>query len=72
MTPKPWYMSKLIWLGTAQLLGGLALIAEALVKWTESGGDPQTLFTALVPSVSGLLTIVFRLITKQPIGTPTE
>lgn len=72
MTSKAWYQSKLVWLGVAQLLGGLGLVAEALVKWTEGGAATNDLMVALIPSVTGLLTIVFRLITKQPIGTPTE
>lgn len=56
---KQWYQSKLLWLGVLQ-------IVVAVVEYL--AGLPVG--TTVVQAVSGILTIVLRLITTQGIGTP--
>lgn len=56
MEPKPWYRSKTFWAGIAAVFTGIGL-------WLETG-ELATLSTAVV----GMLMIVFRIVTKQPIG----
>lgn len=53
---KKWYNSKLIWFGATELIAGTAKFFV--------DGDP----TALAGAATGIITIILRLITKQPIG----
>ena len=53
---KKWYLSKLLWLGVLEIAVGVANYIATL--------DPGTSISVIT---AGVLTIVFRIITKQPI-----
>ena len=54
---KPWYKSKLFWLGALEILAGVAELAISYLESPEAG-------VAFI--VKGLLTIYGRYVTKQP------
>lgn len=61
MDAKKFYVSKLFWLGVIQVvIGGLGLVAPFL----EAGVYTPAAYVALA---SGVLTIVLRFVTDQPI-----
>ena len=54
---KSWYKSKLFWLGVLQILGSVAsYLADAIQTEATIGGI-----------IFGVLTIIFRYVTKQPV-----
>lgn len=56
MEPKPWYQSKTFWAGVGAIFVGIGI-------WLETGD-----IVALGTSVTGMVMIVFRIVTKQPLG----
>lgn len=57
MEVKHWYTSKLFWLGVLEIAGGIALYIEGL-----------PVETSAITIVSGIITIIFRFVTKTAIG----
>jgi hypothetical protein len=55
--PKPWYKSRTFWTGVAAVVAGIGL-------WLETG-ELATLLT----SVTGLVMIILRIVTNQPIDS---
>jgi hypothetical protein len=66
MEPKKWYTSKILWVAVVMIiLGAIPLVADLLKVVM-----PQSLevATAILTFISGILTLVFRvLFTNQPI-----
>ena len=56
MEAKKWYLSKLVWLGVLEIAVGIAQYIAAL----PAGASVATV-------VAGCLTIIFRIVTNQPI-----
>lgn len=54
---KPWYKSKMFWLGIAQILGGMAEVVTTGLQTDEGLGF----------IITGVLTVIFRYVTNQPI-----
>ena len=55
MEPKPWWQSKTFWAGVSAIVAGVAM-------WVQGLGI-ETLLT----SATGMLMIILRIVTKQPL-----
>ncbi len=65
MENKPWYTSKTLW---ANILAGIATLSVAF--GFDLGLTPETQVT-IIGGFMAVLNIVLRLVTNQPIGTPS-
>ena len=61
---KPWYTSRLIWLGIAQ--SGIA-VAEFIGAWLRDTPSPDP--HAYVLLATGILTIIVRFLTTKAVGS---
>jgi len=57
MENQVWWRSKLVWLGVLEIAVGVAVYISTL--------EPGTSISVIV---AGVLTIVFRIVTKQPLS----
>ena len=65
---KPFYFSKLFWLGMVQLVASLGTFVSEFVGTDFDWSTWQTINFPLL--VSGLVTVIFRWYTDQPITSP--
>ena len=61
MNGKPWFKSRTVWLGVLEIAGGIAEFIAGL---------PAEASAATI--VAGIVTIIIRFLTKQPIGRATD
>lgn len=65
LSAKPWWRSLTVWLGLLELAVGLLDVAA------ESGLTGDSVDGVLL-TVAGVLTVLFRFLTRQPLATPAR